>query len=371
MTDREERAFMSRLRVGVVGVGHLGKEHARILADLPSVELVGVADPNAAQVEAVAQRCGTRAFRDHHHLVPLVDAAVIVAPTSHHCAIAIDFLRRGVPLLVEKPMAQTVRQAEEMIALAGRHQTFLQIGHIERFNPAFEELLRHPLRPKFITCERYSGFSGRSTDIGVVLDLMIHDLDLVLTLVQAPVRTVEALGVAVLGGNEDLAQARVTFTNGCVAELKASRVHPTPVRTMHVFGPEGFVGVDFAHRHLMLMQPAELIQQRRLDSRHLDAAMRASLKAELFGRYVQIQELDCNAGDQLTRELQEFIHCVQTGQRPRVEGAAGKEALALAGRILDSLRAHVWEGTGGPAGPWHLPAPSGTLFVPTSKPLAA
>jgi predicted dehydrogenase len=187
---------MSRLRVAVVGVGHLGKEHARILATLPDVELVGVVDPNISQVESVAQRCGTQAFTDHRALLPLVDAAVIAAPTSHHFAVAADFLSRGLPLLVEKPIAQTIRQAEEMVELAERNGALLQVGHIERFNPAFEELLRHPLQPKFITCERYSGFSGRSTDIGVVLDLMIHDLDLVLALVRSPVRTVEALGVA-------------------------------------------------------------------------------------------------------------------------------------------------------------------------------
>jgi predicted dehydrogenase len=363
---------MSRLRVAVVGVGHLGKEHARILSSLPDVELIGVVDPNSAQAEAVAQRCGTRAFREHRTLLPLVDAAVIAAPTSHHSTLATDFLERGLPLLVEKPMAQTVRQAEAMVELAQQRRTLLQIGHIERFNPAFEALLRHPLQPRFITCERYSGFSGRSTDIGVVLDLMIHDLDLVQALVQAPVRTVEALGVAVLGGNEDLAQARVTFTNGCVADFKASRVHPTPVRCMHVFGPEGFAGVDFARRHLTLMQPAEHLRQRQIDSRRLDAPALASLKMELFGRHVQVQELDCNAGDQLTHELQEFLHCVRTGQRPRVDGAAGRDALALACRILDSLRAHSWDGAvDGPAGPWHLPAPHGTLFIPPSKPLAA
>ncbi|MGH7173574.1 MAG: Gfo/Idh/MocA family oxidoreductase [Gemmataceae bacterium] len=362
---------MSRPRLGVVGVGHLGKEHARILATLPDVDLVGVADPNVSQVEAVAERCGTRAFTDHHALLSLVDAAVIAAPTAHHCAIAADFLARGLPLLVEKPMAQTVRQAEEMIELAERHGSRLQIGHIERFNPAFEELLRHPLQPKFITCERYSGFSGRSTDIGVVHDLMIHDLDLILALVRAPVRTVEALGVAVLGGNEDLAQARLTFTNGCVADLKASRVHPTPVRCMQVFAPEGFAGVDFARRRLTLMQPAEHLQQRRLDSSHLDAPTLATLKSDLFGQHLQVQELDCNAGDQLTRELQEFLHCVRTGRRPIVDGTAGRDALALAGRILDSLRAHSWEGTDGPTGPWNLPGPCGPLFIPPSQPLAA
>jgi predicted dehydrogenase len=368
---RGKKGFMSRLRVAVVGVGHLGKEHARILATFPDVELVGVADPNASQVESVARRCGTQALADHRALLTRVDAAVIAAPTSHHYAVAADFLTRGLPLLVEKPMAHTIRQAEEMVELAGRNGALLQIGHIERFNPAFEELLRHPLQPKFITCERYSGFSGRSTDIGVVLDLMIHDLDLVLALVRSPVRTVEALGVAVLGGNEDLAQARVTFVNGCVADLKASRIHPTPVRCMHVFGPEGFAGVDFARRHLTLMQPSEPLRQRRIDSRRLDAPALAALKAELFGRHVQVQELDCNEGDQLTKELQEFVRCVRTGQKPRVDGEAGREALALAGRILDSLQAHAWEGVGGPSGPWHLPPPRGTLFIPPSKPMAA
>jgi predicted dehydrogenase len=362
---------MSRLRVGVVGVGHLGKEHARILASLPDVELAGVVDCDAAQVETVAGRCGTRAFADHRVLLPLVDAVVVAVPTSHHYAVAVDCLRRGLPLLVEKPMAQTVRQAEELVELAERHGSLLQVGHIERFNPAFEELLRHPLQPKYITCERCSGFSGRSTDIGVVLDLMIHDLDLVLALVRAPLRTVEALGVAVLGGNEDLAQARLTFANGCVADLRASRVHPEPVRRMHVFGPEGFAAVDYARRRLTLMQPSEQLRQGQLDSRRLDAAILATLKAELFGRHVEVQELDCDAGDQLTKELQEFVHSVRTGQRPLVDGAAGRDALALAGRVLDSLQVHAWEGTAGPSGPWHLPAPRGMLFIPPSKPMAA
>jgi predicted dehydrogenase len=325
---------MSRLRVGVVGVGHLGKEHARILTTLADVELVGVVDSHRAQAEAVAQRCGTQAFADHRALLSQVDAAVLAVPTSHHRAVAVDFLRQGIPLLVEKPMAVTLRQADEMLELAERHNTFLQVGHIERFNPAFEELQRHPLQAKFIACERYSGFSGRSTDIGVVLDLMIHDLDLVLALVPAPVRSVEALGAAVLGGHEDLAQARVTFANGCIADLRASRVHPAPSRRMHVFGPEGFAGVDFARRRLTLMQPAAPLQRQ-----NLDAAALATIKEDLFTRHIHTKEIDCNSGDQLTCELQDFVRAVRTGQKPRVEGAAGRAALALASRILDGIHA--------------------------------
>jgi predicted dehydrogenase len=363
---------MKRLRVAVVGVGHLGKEHARILATLPDVELVGVADPRPAQAEAVAQRCLTRAYPDHRPLLAVVDAAVVAAPTAWHHAVAADFLARGVPLLVEKPLAADLVQAEDLVALARRHGALLQVGHIERFNPVFEELQRRPLRPKYVRCERCSGFSGRSTDIGVVLDLMIHDLDLVLALVAAPVVRVEALGVAVLGGHEDMAQARLAFADGCVADLTASRVHPTPVRRMHLWGAEGFAGVDFARRHLTLMQPAEHLRHRRLDSRQLDPATLTTLKSDLFGRHLQVHELDLPAGDQLARELEHFVYCVRTGQRPCVDGAAARDALAVACRVLDSLGRHRWEGEqGGPAGPWQLPPPRGPLFLPPAQDAAA
>ena len=359
---------MKRLRVGVVGVGHLGKEHARILSGMADVELVGVADPNAAMAEAVALRCGTRAFPGHAALAPLVDAAVIAAPTFTHHAVASDFLARGSAVLVEKPLTADPAQAEELVALAARHGAVLQVGHIERFNPAFEAVRRLPLQPKYITCERCGGFTGRSTDVGVVLDMMIHDLDLVTALVRSPVVSVEALGAAVLGGWEDLAQARLTFADGCVADLKASRVHPSPVRAMHVWAPEGFVGVDFAKRKVTLTQPAEHLRQGRLDSRRLDANTAASLKAELFGRHLQVRELDCAGGDQLTSELRDFLHCVRTGERPRVDGEAGRDAVMLAARVLDAAAAHRWDGAAdGPAGPRRLPAPLGALFTSEAR----
>jgi predicted dehydrogenase len=279
--------------------------------------------------------------------------------------VARDFLGQGIPLLVEKPLAGVLAEAEELVALAERRGALLQVGHIERFNPAFEEVQRLPLQPKFIRGERCGGFSGRSTDIGVVLDLMVHDLDLVLALVRSPVRSVEALGVALLGGHEDVAQARVTFVGGCVVDLTSSRVHPRPVRRMQVWGPEGFAGIDFARRHLTLMQPAEHLRRGRLDSRRLEPATLATLKNDLFGRHVQVQEVDCSGGDQLTRELQDFVHCVRTGRRPRVDGRAGLDAVALAGRVLESLRVHAWDGdVAGLAGPSHLPPPRGPLFLP-------
>ncbi len=361
---------MTRLPIGVVGVGHLGKEHARILASLPDVELLGVVDPRLAQAEAIALRCGARPFTDHRELLPLVRAAVIAAPTGLHHAVAKDFLARGIPLLVEKPLASTLAQAEELVDLARAHGAILQVGHVERFNPAFEELQRRSLRPKFIACERCAPFSGRSTDVGVVLDLMIHDLDLVLALVGAPVRHVQALGASVLGGHEDLAQARVTFANGCVANFTASRTHPTAVRRMQVWGAEGYAGLDFGRRHLTLMQPAEPLLRGNFDVRRLPPEALAALKVDLFGRYLQVQELACDrpGPDQLTRELEDFVGCVKTGRRPRVEGTAGRDALALAELVLDSLAAHAWEGDAcGPVGPCQLPAPTGALFGTTRQ----
>jgi predicted dehydrogenase len=354
---------MRRLRLGVLGVGHLGKEHARILAGFPGVELVGVADPRLDQVQMVAQRCGTQAFLDYRQLLPLIEAAVVAVPTCLHHPVAIDLLGQGISLLVEKPLTSDLAQADELVALAERRGAILQVGHVERFNPAFEELQRRPLRPKYVTCERYGGFSGRSTDVGVVLDLMIHDLDLVLALVRAPVRSVAALGASVLGGHEDLAQARVTFADGCVADLSASRIHPGPVRRMNVWGPEGFAGVDFGSRRLTLAQPSEALRQGRLASRRLDSTSVAAMKEGLFGRFLEVQEWNCDRGDQLTAELQDFLQSVRTGTRPRVDGLAGRDAVALATRVLDSLRAHSWEGdASGPQGPWNLPGSSGPLF---------
>ena len=360
---------MERLRLGVVGVGHLGKEHARILSTLADVELVGVADPHAAQAESVALRCNTRAFPGHPTLLPLVDAAVIAAPTLAHHVVASDFLARGIPVLVEKPLTAEPHQAEELAALAQRRGVVLQVGHIERFNPAFEALQRLPLQPKYISCERCGGFTGRSTDVGAVHDLMIHDLDLILALVGSPVRSVEALGAAVLGGCEDLAQARLTFADGCVADIRASRVHPTAVRRMQVWAPEGFVAADLANRKLTLMQPAAHLRQGRLDSRRLDPSTAASLKAELFGRHLQVREVECTSvGDQLTRELQEFVTCVRTGGRPRVDGAAGRDAVVLAGRVLEAMANHRWNGEiDGPVGPRRLPAPRGVLFTDEAR----
>jgi predicted dehydrogenase len=363
---------MGRLRLAVIGVGHLGKEHARILAGMPDVELVGVVDTNFEQAQAIARRYRTTAYADYWPLLNLVDAVTVVVPTTGHHGIAREFLRRGIPVLVEKPLAATVAEADELVALAAEHGVPLAVGHIERFNPAFEELQSRPLRPKFITCERIGSFSGRSTDIGVVLDLMIHDLDLLRALVQAPITSVHAIGVALLSKHEDLANARLTFADGCVADLSASRVSPAAVRQMRCWSAEGYAGIDFARRRLTLIQPSEELRLRGLSTRTLGPAAIARLKAELFGRHLQVLDLDCDRGDQLTRELEHFIDCVRTGAKPRVSGEDGREAVALAARVLDSIRNHAWEGhADGPVGPNHAPASSGRLFHDAADEAAA
>jgi predicted dehydrogenase len=358
--------------MAVIGVGHLGKEHARILAGFPDVELVGVADVNPDQAQAVARRCGTQAFSDFWPLLNRVDAAVIAVPTTFHHTIAVPFLERGIALLVEKPLAATSAQAADLVALARRYDALLQVGHIERFNPAFEELKRRPLQSKLIECERSGPFTGRSTDIGVVLDLMIHDLDLLLTLVRAPLRTVDAVGISIFGTNEDVATAHLAFADGCVANVTASRASATPRRQMRIWAPEGQAILDFAARSLTLVQPSNHVRKHGLDPRRLDPASRALLKDQLFGRHLQVQHLDGNKADQLTLELEDFIRCVQTGASPRVTGEAARDAVALADRVLTSLRSHSWTGgMNGLIGPSHLPPPLGPLLQPGADEAAA
>lgn len=362
---------MRPLRLAVVGVGHLGKEHARILGAMSDVELVGVVDANPDQVEAVAARVGCRPFRDHRPLLDAVDAAVIAVPTTYHHAVACDFLRQGVSLLVEKPMALTVEQADEMLELARGYGAMLQVGHIERFNPAFEELCRRPLRPKFIQGERLGTFTGRSTDIGVVLDLLIHDIDLVLSYVGEPVVDVEAVGISVLGAGEDMVNARLRFADGCVAEISASRLSLQPSRRMNLWGAEGFAGIDFAKKKLTLVQPSESLRSG-VDVRGMAPAQIAAFKDELFTRHLNVEELDRNSGDQLTRELENFVDCVRTGDRPRVTGEDGREALAVADRVLRSVDSHAWEATeAGPTGPRQTPPARGPLLRPFDGQAAA
>jgi predicted dehydrogenase len=363
---------MARLRVGVVGVGHLGKEHARILAGMPDVELVGVVDTNPDQARQIAQRFHCLPFPTPEYLYGRVDAACIVVPTVHHHRVAIEFLNRRIPLLIEKPLAATLNQANHLVTAARKNRVTLQVGHVERFNPAFEELRRRPIKPLFVECERHGTFTGRSTDIGAVLDLMIHDIDLLLDLIGAPVVAAEAVGISVFGGHEDMATSRLRFASGCVAHLTASRVSPNPKRRLRIWAPEGYAGIDFFNRRLTLVQPSENLRRQGLDVSKLDPLGRMRLKEELFNRHLQTLELDCNDGDQLTRELLEFVTCVRSGNDPRVNGEAGRDAVKVANQILESMKAHPWGGSdAGPVGPYDIPPPTGRLFDPPADDSAA
>ena len=357
---------MTRLRMAVIGVGHLGQHHARILAGMPDVELVGVVDSNPEQARTIAAKLNSTPYEHFEPLLSSVDAVSVVTPTIYHHAVAAAFLAAGVPVLVEKPVCRTVAEANELIALAAKAGVPFQVGHIERFNPAFEELVRRPIRPKFVEAERHGPFTGRSVDIGAVLDLMIHDLDLLLSLINSPVRTVSAVGAAVFGGHEDMVNARLEFANGCVAHVTASRITRHPKRRLRIWAPEGYAGIDFVTRKLTLVQQTEDVRRYGLQVDRMDAATKARLKDELFGRYLQVLNLDGDRkGDMLTAELRHFIDCVRTGNRPRVSGENGRDALELAERVLTALRNHPWEGNeSGPLGPSGLPQPAGYLFTP-------
>lgn len=355
---------MTRLKVAVVGVGHLGQHHARILSTFPDVDLVGVVDPNPDQAAKVAKLCRTRPFTSHDPLVAMVDAVSVATPTIAHYPVAAQFLKAGVPVLVEKPICQTVAQADDLIRLAAEASVPFQVGHIERFNPAFEELLKRPITAKFIEAERHGPYTGRSVDIGAVLDLMIHDIDLLIALVRSPVREVSAVGAAIFGGHEDMVNARLIFESGCVAHVTASRIAARPKRRMRVWAPEGYAGIDFYTRRLSLVQQSDDLRQNGLHPERMDAAARARLKDEVFGKHLEVLGVDGDRKwDQLTSELRHFVDSVKNGTTPRVTGEDGREALSIAERVLASARAHQWCGTAdGPTGPTNMPTPAGKLF---------
>ena len=350
---------MSKLRVAVVGAGRLGGFHAQKLARMEHVELVGVADPVESQRQRVAAECCTAAWADYRELLGRIDAAVVAAPSRLHYALGMDLLAHGVHVLMEKPLAVTTAAADELLQTARRNRLVLQVGHIERFNPALAAVAPHLRGPKYIEAVRASGFTFRSTDVGVVLDLMIHDLDLVLWLVRAEVRHVQALGLSVLGGQEDVANARIEFHNGCVATLSASRVSHQAARRMQVWSARGLASIDFAARTSTLIRPSETLLARRFDANSLTPAQVEHYREHLLEEHLPRQQIQSEAVDALALELADFVEAVRTRRPPRVTGQQGRDAVALAEQILTEIRAHAWDGTAeGPVGPLATPPPA-------------
>lgn len=336
------------LHVAVIGVGALGRHHARLLAEMPEVRLVGVADPNPEQGAAVAEQCRTAWFADHRTLLEQqrLDAACVVTPTSLHRRITEDCLLRGVHVLVEKPIAPTVEDGRALCVLAEQHGLTLQVGHIERFNPAFQELSRRTAAPKYIRAERLAPYSFRSTDVSVVLDLMIHDLDLALTLDRAPVTRVEAFGLCVCGGHPDVVQARLGFANGCLADLVASRVSPAPRRTFQVWSEAGCWTADLHEQNLTGYRPgpALLAGEWPRDLARPPGADLAPLKQQMFERFLTVEQPEILRRNALDDELRDFLEAVRSGRPPRVDGRAGVAALELAEQIERSVAEHRWDG---------------------------
>lgn len=335
------RTVNRRLNVAVVGVGHLGRHHARILSELPDVRLVAVVDRRAEQAVAVAERLKCSALTDVEQLDVDLDAAVVAVPTTWHHAVAMQLLERRVHLLVEKPLAHTAAHADEIVQMAQAQGVILQVGHIERFNPAYEALrLVEQHRPlHLIQCVREVPYSFRSTDIGAVLDLMIHDIDLVLSITrELPVR-VQAHTWSSFGGQEDVAVATLEFPCGTVAQCLASRISPHVRRELRIYGQHVDLYLDLfrARGNIMVATPrlsADLEMFRNPPQERI-----GELREHLFERYFTRRELAWpTVLEPLRAELQHFVNCVRTGTRPLVDGNAGRHAVAVAQQILEAAR---------------------------------
>lgn len=307
---------MAALRAGVIGVGHLGQHHARLYASLPGSQLVGVTDQSLERAHTIAEKHGAKVFRTVDELLPQVDLVSVAVPTSLHYAVAKACLQAGKHVLVEKPIAVQPAEAHELVQLAAQRGCRLQVGHSERFNPIMQVMRPHIGRPLFIECHRLGSFSERGTDVDVVLDLMIHDLDLVLSMNPGPVEDVQAAGVPVLSSTIDIANARIQFKQGCVANLTASRVSLNKMRRLRLFQRDSYLAIDFQARHGMICR------------RETAAGAKPSVGVDQF-----------QGGDEepLKLQLDSFLQSIRTGTQPVVSGEDGTAALDVAHQVLQAI----------------------------------
>lgn len=305
---------MGKVKVGVIGVGYLGQFHAQKYAGHPDVSLIGVVDADQGRCAEIAKKLNTRAFNDPKELLGQVDAVSIVVPTVLHYGVAKLFLEQGAHVLLEKPMTVTLDQADELIRLASRKGLVLQVGHIERFNPAVTAIRARISSPRYLTAERAAPFTVRCTDVNVVLDLMIHDLDIVTDLAGSEPKELCAAGASVITPEIDIATARIVFQSGCVADITASRVSDEKKRILRVFDSEGVYASDY--------QTQKATVSRR----------RSGAAPELV-----VQDISTDRCDTLNEEIHAFVRSVQSGKRPLVSGSDGRRALALAGMITETI----------------------------------
>ena len=308
---------MPKIRIGVVGAGHLGFFHARTYSSIKKkarIELVGVCDTIEERAEEVAAQFGARAFTDYHDMIGEVDAVSIAVPTSRHHAVAKDFLAAGVHVLVEKPLTKTLQEADELVKIAKRKKLILQVGHIERFNPAVSAIEPYIKKPKFIECQRLGSIKRKSRvkDVGVVLDLMIHDIDIILGLLGSKVKTIAAFGLSTVSEHEDIANVRLTFQNNVIADITASRVTKEEVRKLRIFQENSYILLDYMNHEAYLYDRS---------------------KKGLVKKKINIQQKDA-----LEVELSSFIDCVRKHKKPLVSGVEGRQALSVALSILDKIQ---------------------------------
>lgn len=309
---------MSEIQTAVIGVGHLGKFHAQKFFQLENSSLAAVADKDFEKAQAVAATTACTPVADYRELLGQVDAVSIVVPTDLHFEVAQDFLRHKSHVLVEKPMTASLEQAEALIALAREHERVLQVGHLERFNPAIAALEEELGEPRFIECHRLAPYKPRGTEVNVVLDLMIHDIDIILDIVKSDVERIDARGTPVLSEDIDIANARIAFENGCVANVTASRVSTATDRKMRIFQNDAYLSVDFQNRELAIYRKG---------------------RQEMYPGVpnIDVQNIRCDEYDALLAEVQSFLDCIANGGRPKVSGQDGKRALQTAISISEQL----------------------------------
>ncbi len=302
---------MSKLRVGVVGVGHIGSNHARLYAEIPTAHFTAVYDVDLARAGSIAKKYGATVAKSLDEFAEMIDAASIATPTNTHYEVGYRLLASNKHLLIEKPITENTRQASELAEIATANNLILQVGHVERFNPVLGALEAHLTRPRFIEAHRLSPYPERSTDIGVVLDLMIHDLEIVLHLVRSPVQNIDAVGVPVLSKGEDIANARIRFENGCVANITSSRISPERMRKIRVFQEDAYLSLDYQN------QSGEIYRK--------------------VGGRISREKVAIEREEPLKRELTSFVECAMTGRAPRVSGFQATAALELAVEITKRI----------------------------------
>ena len=333
------------VKVAVLGVGGLGQHHVRIYAEMAKagdVEFVGLYDPNVERAREIADKNGVRVMVSMESVMEQAEGVSIVTPTVTHHELASQFLKAGRHVLVEKPITDEAAQAAELVQLAQEHDRVLQVGHVERFNPVFDYLQAVAKEPRFIETHRLSPFPARSMDIGVVLDLMIHDLDIVLAFVDSPVKEVDGVGVQVLSASEDIANARLKFENGCVANLTVSRVSPERMRKIRVFsGGEttSYVSLDYQKQEGYIYRIAAEDSEESSLWQKLLHAKDSAIVSEFGGKKVVREPVPIAKDEPLKLELQHFVKCIRERQTPKVSGEAGRQALEVALEITRQIQA--------------------------------